>query len=54
MEKTYVTRVNACCTQERFYNIEGRIQEGWRSNPDITHGSRNKHTLRIIDLHSAG
>ena len=54
MEKTYVTRGNACCMQERFYNIEGRIQEGWRSNPDITHGSRNKYTLRITDPCSTG
>ena len=39
--------------RKRFYDIKGRIKENSISNPDITHGSRGKHTIRIAGPRSA-
>ena len=35
--------------RKRFYTIKERSKEVPRFNPDITHGSKNKNTIRIAD-----
>ena len=36
--------------QEFIFDLKG----GLRSNPDLTHGSRNKDTIRITDSRRTG
>ena len=39
-------------TEEQQFIFD--LKENSRPNPDITHGSRNRHILRIADLPRAG
>lgn len=40
--------------RKRFDKIKERSKQVSRSNPDLTHGSRNKNTIRIADPRRTG
>ncbi len=40
--------------RKRLYKIRERNKQVSRSNPDLTHGSRNKDTIRIADSRRTG